>query len=114
VKRFKSHHWFGYFFDKSMVLFDNIIQIFKLIMPHSIVGLSVMHQPLLQKLTLRNETQIDLGAWMKRMANFPVAYCGLKIITSLALRFPDFQRTYDVKLSNLCSLRNLDKYLFLI
>ncbi|CAB5508264.1 hypothetical protein AZO1586I_2539 [Bathymodiolus thermophilus thioautotrophic gill symbiont] len=26
------------------------------------------------------------------MANFPVAYCGLKIITSLALRFPDFQR----------------------
>jgi hypothetical protein len=23
VKRFKSHHWFGYFFDKSMVLFDN-------------------------------------------------------------------------------------------
>jgi hypothetical protein len=25
-----------------------------------------MHQPLLQKLTLRNETQIDLGAWMKR------------------------------------------------
>jgi hypothetical protein len=27
VKRFKSHHWFGYFFDKSMVLFDNIIQI---------------------------------------------------------------------------------------
>jgi hypothetical protein len=32
-----------------------------LIMPHSIVGLSVMHQPLLQKLTLRNETQIDLS-----------------------------------------------------
>jgi hypothetical protein len=30
VKRFKSHHWFGYFFDKSMVLFDNIIQIFNL------------------------------------------------------------------------------------
>jgi len=26
------------------------------------------------------------------LANFPVAYCGLKIITSLALRFPDFQR----------------------
>ncbi|SCN47019.1 Serine/threonine protein kinase [methanotrophic endosymbiont of Bathymodiolus azoricus (Menez Gwen)] len=26
------------------------------------------------------------------MANFPVAYCGLKIITSLSLRFPDFQR----------------------
>jgi hypothetical protein len=25
-------------------------------------------------------------------ANFPVAYCGLKIITSLSLRFPDFQR----------------------
>jgi transposase-like protein len=23
--RFKSHHWFGYFFDKAMVLFDNII-----------------------------------------------------------------------------------------
>jgi hypothetical protein len=22
VKRFKSHHWFSYFFDKSMVLFD--------------------------------------------------------------------------------------------
>jgi hypothetical protein len=30
VKRFKSQHWFGYFFDKSMVLFDNIIQIFNL------------------------------------------------------------------------------------
>jgi hypothetical protein len=30
VKRFKSHHRFGYFFDKSMVLFDNIIQIFNL------------------------------------------------------------------------------------
>ncbi|SCN46750.1 hypothetical protein BAZMOX_02753_3 [methanotrophic endosymbiont of Bathymodiolus azoricus (Menez Gwen)] len=30
------------------------------------------------------------------MANFPVAYCGLKIITSLALRFPDFQRTFLV------------------
>jgi hypothetical protein len=30
VKRFKSHHWFSYFFDKSMVLFDNIIQIFNL------------------------------------------------------------------------------------
>jgi hypothetical protein len=30
VKRFKSHHWFGYFFDKLMVLFDNIIQIFNL------------------------------------------------------------------------------------
>jgi hypothetical protein len=28
-----------------------------LIMPHSIVGLSVMRQPLLQKLNLRNETQ---------------------------------------------------------
>ncbi|SCN47157.1 hypothetical protein BAZMOX_345802_0 [methanotrophic endosymbiont of Bathymodiolus azoricus (Menez Gwen)] len=28
------------------------------------------------------------------LANFPVAYCGLKIITSLALRFPDFQRQY--------------------
>ena len=27
-------------------------------------------------------------------ANFPVAYCGLKIITSLSLRFPDFQRMY--------------------
>jgi hypothetical protein len=26
------------------------------------------------------------------LANFPVAYCGLKIITSLSLRFPDFQR----------------------
>jgi hypothetical protein len=26
------------------------------------------------------------------LANFPVTYCGLKIITSLALRFPDFQR----------------------
>ncbi|SCN47012.1 hypothetical protein BAZMOX_364641_0 [methanotrophic endosymbiont of Bathymodiolus azoricus (Menez Gwen)] len=26
------------------------------------------------------------------MANFPVAYCGLKIITSLSLRFPDFHR----------------------
>jgi hypothetical protein len=38
-----------------------------LIMPHSIVGLSVMRQPLLQKLNLRNETQIDLGAWMKRV-----------------------------------------------
>ena len=23
-------HWFSYFFDKSMVLFDNIIQIFNL------------------------------------------------------------------------------------
>jgi hypothetical protein len=23
----KAHHWFSYFFDKSMVLFDNIIQI---------------------------------------------------------------------------------------
>jgi hypothetical protein len=30
MQRFKSHHWFGYFFDKSMVLFDNIIQIFNL------------------------------------------------------------------------------------
>ncbi|SCN47879.1 hypothetical protein BAZMOX_437497_0 [methanotrophic endosymbiont of Bathymodiolus azoricus (Menez Gwen)] len=29
------------------------------------------------------------------MANFPVAYCGLKIITSLSLRFPDFQREYQ-------------------
>ncbi|SCN47039.1 Serine/threonine protein kinase [methanotrophic endosymbiont of Bathymodiolus azoricus (Menez Gwen)] len=28
------------------------------------------------------------------LANFPVAYCGLKIITSLALRFPDFQRSH--------------------
>ncbi|SCN47229.1 Mobile element protein [methanotrophic endosymbiont of Bathymodiolus azoricus (Menez Gwen)] len=26
------------------------------------------------------------------LANFPVAYCGLKIITSLSLRFPGFQR----------------------
>ncbi|SCN47415.1 Mobile element protein [methanotrophic endosymbiont of Bathymodiolus azoricus (Menez Gwen)] len=39
-----------------------------LIMLRSIVGLSVMRQPLLQKLTLRNETQIDLGAWMKRIS----------------------------------------------
>ena len=30
------------------------------------------------------------------LANFPVAYCGLKIITSLSLRFPDFQRVYCV------------------
>jgi hypothetical protein len=29
-RMFKSHHWFSYFFDKSMVLFDNIIQIFNL------------------------------------------------------------------------------------
>ena len=29
------------------------------------------------------------------LANFPVAYCGLKIITSLSLRFPDFQRWYS-------------------
>jgi hypothetical protein len=28
------------------------------------------------------------------LANFPVAYCGLKIITSLSLRFPDFQRRF--------------------
>ncbi|MEE9338685.1 MAG: hypothetical protein V3U87_11450, partial [Methylococcaceae bacterium] len=28
-------------------------------------------------------------------ANFPVAYCGLKIITSLSLRFPDFQRKHS-------------------
>ncbi|SCN46588.1 Serine/threonine protein kinase [methanotrophic endosymbiont of Bathymodiolus azoricus (Menez Gwen)] len=28
------------------------------------------------------------------LANFPVAYCGLKIITSLSLRFPDFQRDF--------------------
>jgi hypothetical protein len=27
VKRFKSHHWFGYFFDKSRVLFDNRIDL---------------------------------------------------------------------------------------
>jgi hypothetical protein len=33
-----------------------------------IVGLSVMRQPLRQNLTLRNETQIDLGAWMKRIS----------------------------------------------
>jgi hypothetical protein len=39
-----------------------------LIMPHSIGGLSVMRQPLLKKLNLRNETQIDLGAWMKRIS----------------------------------------------
>ncbi|CAC9494360.1 hypothetical protein [uncultured Gammaproteobacteria bacterium] len=31
------------------------------------------------------------------MANFPVAYCGLKIITSLSLRFPDFQRWQTAK-----------------
>ncbi|SCN47653.1 Serine/threonine protein kinase [methanotrophic endosymbiont of Bathymodiolus azoricus (Menez Gwen)] len=31
------------------------------------------------------------------MANFPVAYCGLKIITSLSLRFPDFQRKAEGK-----------------
>ncbi|SCN46969.1 hypothetical protein BAZMOX_28918_4 [methanotrophic endosymbiont of Bathymodiolus azoricus (Menez Gwen)] len=31
------------------------------------------------------------------LANFPVAYCGLKIITSLALRFPDFQRMNGIK-----------------
>ncbi|SCN47632.1 hypothetical protein BAZMOX_464333_0 [methanotrophic endosymbiont of Bathymodiolus azoricus (Menez Gwen)] len=30
------------------------------------------------------------------MANFPVAYCGLKIITSLTFRFPDFQRKNNV------------------
>jgi lactoylglutathione lyase len=29
------------------------------------------------------------------LANFPVAYCGLKIITSLSLRFPDFQRLIE-------------------
>jgi hypothetical protein len=29
------------------------------------------------------------------LANFPVAYCELKIITSLSLRFPDFQRCID-------------------
>jgi len=29
------------------------------------------------------------------LANFPVAYCGLKIITSLSLRFPDFQRRLE-------------------
>jgi hypothetical protein len=27
-----------------------------------------LRQPLLQKLTFRNETQIDLGAWMKRIS----------------------------------------------
>jgi hypothetical protein len=38
VKRFKYHHWFYYFFDKSMVLFDNIIQIFNLAdVDHSLV-----------------------------------------------------------------------------
>ena len=31
------------------------------------------------------------------LANFPVAYCGLKIITSLSLRFPDFQRMMGFK-----------------
>ncbi|SCN46942.1 Serine/threonine protein kinase [methanotrophic endosymbiont of Bathymodiolus azoricus (Menez Gwen)] len=30
------------------------------------------------------------------LANFPVAYCGLKIITSLSLRFPDFQRVKEL------------------
>jgi hypothetical protein len=39
-----------------------------LIMLRSIVGLSVMRQPLPQKLNRRNGTQIDLGAWMKRIS----------------------------------------------
>jgi transposase-like protein len=35
---------------------------------HATLNRWVMRQPLQQKLTLRNETQIDLGAWMKRIS----------------------------------------------
>ncbi|SCN47197.1 hypothetical protein BAZMOX_392425_0 [methanotrophic endosymbiont of Bathymodiolus azoricus (Menez Gwen)] len=45
------------------------------------------------------------------MANFHVAYCGLKIITSLSLRFPDFQRMcYSFKLHlNKKTINTLEK-----
>jgi hypothetical protein len=41
----------------------------------------------------RTATAVHFG-----LVNFPVAYCGLKIITSLALRFPDFQRKTVIEL----------------
>jgi hypothetical protein len=46
---------------------------------------------LLMKITSKQKQALRIG-------DNPVAYCGLKIITSLSLRFPDFQRRKPVNL----------------
>jgi hypothetical protein len=58
-----------------------------LIMLRSIVGLSVMRQPLPQKLNRRNGTQIDLGAWMKRISKVKGKWVYLSRLSQRLLLF---------------------------